>query len=128
MIKTGSTLPCVNSLNSNCKEFSGSSSISSTSQLGNAAGSKDSSKKSVLEVKIDATETVIAPDGGLSAWLIVFAAFWIFFIMVMKYQNCCFLMSEKFRLYVCLIDQGFELALLVCTWLTYYLIIHFFKR
>ena len=59
--------------------------MSSTSELDNAASSKYSEKKNVLEVKIDASEGVTAPDGGLSAWLIVFAAFWIFFIMVIKY-------------------------------------------
>ena len=44
-------------------------------------GGKKVNKKSVLEVKLNGSEGT-AQDGGLSAWLVVFAAFWIFFITV----------------------------------------------
>ena len=39
-------------------------------------------KKNVLEVKLSTLEGVAVQDGGLSAWLVVLAAFWIFFMMV----------------------------------------------
>ena len=46
------------------------------------AGSENSKKK-VVEVKSDALEQVVQ-DGGLSAWLIIFAVFSMFFVKVLK--------------------------------------------